>query len=82
MNFFHRSPKTAGREACGRSPRTRRWMREKYSPDLNQIELAFSKLKAHLRKAAEHTLLRRRIVTDFSPQEGRNFFRHIGYART
>src|SRR5215472_8015665 len=22
MNFFHRSPKTAGREACGRSPRT------------------------------------------------------------
>jgi len=60
-------------------------MREKYSPDLNQIELAFSKLKAHLRKAAEHTilrLLRRRIVTDFSPQEGRNFFRHVGYART
>ena len=27
----------------------------KYSPDLNPIELAFSKLKAHLRKAAEHT---------------------------
>jgi transposase len=25
----------------------------KYSPDLNPIELAFSKLKAHLRKAAE-----------------------------
>jgi transposase len=24
----------------------------KYSPDLNPIELAFSKLKAHLRKAA------------------------------
>jgi len=43
----------------------------KYSPDLNPIELAFSKLKAHLRKAAEHTiprLLRRigRVVTDFS----------------
>ena len=30
----------------------------KYSPDLNPIELAFSKLKAHLRKAAEHTILR------------------------
>ena len=28
----------------------------KYSPDLNPIELAFSKLKAHLRKAAEHTI--------------------------
>jgi transposase len=53
----------------------------KYSPDLNPIELALSKLKAHLRKAAEHTiprLLRRigRVVTDFRPQECRNFFRH------
>jgi transposase len=28
----------------------------KYSPDLNPIELAFSKFKAHLRKAAEHTI--------------------------
>jgi transposase len=27
----------------------------KYSPDPNPIELAFSKLKAHVRKAAEHT---------------------------
>jgi transposase len=59
----------------------------KYSPDLNPIELAFSKLKSHLRKAAEHTiprLLRRigRVVTDFSPQECRNFFRHAGYVRT
>ena len=59
----------------------------KYSPDLNPIELAFSKLKAHLRKAAEHTiprLLRRigRVVADFSPQECRNFFRHAGYVRT
>ena len=58
-----------------------------YSPDLNPIELAFSKLKAHLRKAAEHTiprLFRRigRVVSDFSPQECRNFFRHAGYVRT
>lgn len=58
-----------------------------YSPDLNPIELAFSKLKAHLRKAAERTiprLLRRigRVVTDFSAQECRNFFRHAGYVRT
>ena len=28
----------------------------KYSPDLNPIEQAFSKLKAHLRKAAEPTI--------------------------
>ena len=59
----------------------------KYSPDLNPIEMAFSKLKAHLRKAAEHTvprLLRRigRVVTDFSAQECKNFFRHAGYVRT
>lgn len=59
----------------------------KYSPDLNPIELAFSKLKAHLRKAAEPTiprLLRRigRLVTNFSPQECRNFFRHAGYVQT
>jgi transposase len=58
-----------------------------YSPDLNPIEMAFSKLKAHLRKAAEHTipaLLRRigRIVKAFSPQECRNFLRHAGYVQT
>ena len=50
-----------------------------YSPDLNPIEMAFSKLKAHLRKAAEHTisrLLRRigRAVTDFTAQECSNYF--------
>ena len=44
----------------------------KYSPDLNPIEQAFSKLKAHLRKAAERTIprLSRRIgalVAAFSP---------------
>jgi transposase len=58
-----------------------------YSPDLNPIEQAFSKLKAHLRKAAEHTvpcLLRRigRLLASFSPQECRNFLRHAGYVRT
>ena len=58
-----------------------------YSPDLNPIEPAFSKIKAHLRKAAERTiprLLRRigRVVRSFSPQECRNFFRHAGYVRT
>jgi transposase len=58
-----------------------------YSPDLNPVELAFSKLKSHLRQAAEHTiprLLRRigRIVRAFSPQQYRNFFRHAGYVQT
>ena len=59
----------------------------KYSPDLNPIEQAFSKLKAHLRKAAERTIprLSRRIgalVAAFSPQECTNYFRHAGYAST
>ena len=59
----------------------------KYLPDLNPIEMAFSKLKAHLRKAAEQTIPRLvrkigRVVADFSPQECRNFFRHAGYVRT
>src|SRR5216684_1820554 len=58
-----------------------------YSPDLNPIEMAFSKFKAHLRKAAEHTiprLLRRigRVVKAFSPQECSNFLRHAGYVQT
>jgi len=58
-----------------------------YSPDLNPIEQAFSKLKAHLRKAAEQTipgLCRRigRVLATFSLQECRNFLRHAGYVRT
>ena len=59
----------------------------KYSPDLNPIEQAFSKLKAHLRKAAERTIprLSRRIgalTAKFSTQECANYFRHAGYAST
>jgi len=58
-----------------------------YSPDLNPIEMAFSKLKAHLREAAERTidgLVRRigRILKTFTPQQCRNFFRHAGYVQT
>ncbi len=58
-----------------------------YSPDLNPIELAFSKLKALLRKAAERTVdgLWDRIgqvLDDFTPQECANYFRHDGYAST
>lgn len=59
--------------------------RAPYSPDLNPIELAFAKLKALLRKAAERTMggLWDRIgaVLDaFTPQECANYFRHDGYA--
>ena len=56
-----------------------------YSPDLNPIEMPFSKFKAFLRKVAERTVrgLCRRIrsfVPTVSPKECRNYFRHAGYA--
>ena len=58
-----------------------------YSPDMNPIELAFAKLKAMLRKAAERSIrnLWRRIadiVGQFLPQECRNYFIHDGYVCT
>ena len=56
-----------------------------YSPDLNPIEQAFSKLKAHLRKHAERSIdaLWDRIgglIPQFTQTECRNFFQHAGYA--
>ncbi len=56
-----------------------------YSPDLNPIEMAFAKLKAHLRKAAERSMPalwdRIGMILDiFSPAECANFFSHAGYA--
>lgn len=56
-----------------------------YSPDFNPIEQAFSKLKAHLRKAAERSIpaLWDRIgaiLDTFSAAECTNFFSHAGYA--
>ena len=57
----------------------------KYSPDLNPIEMSFSKLKALLRKAAARTAraLRRRIgsfAPRLSAKECANYFAHDGYA--
>jgi transposase len=55
-----------------------------YSPDFNPIEKAFSKLKAHLRKAAERTIhglwsAIGRILDLYSPQECQNYFSACGY---
>jgi len=55
-----------------------------YSPDLNPIEMAFSKLKALLRKAAERTVpglirLIGKLMKEFSSKECRNFLLHAGY---
>ncbi len=62
-----------------KTARARLFYLPKYSPDLNPIEQAFSKLKALLRKAAERTIpgLCRRIgklLGAFSPIECANFF--------
>ena len=56
-----------------------------YSPDLNPIEMPFSKFKAFLRKVAERTVpgLCRRIRSfhcNLTGQEALNYFRHAGYA--
>ena len=58
-----------------------------YSPDLNPIELAFSKLKKLLRDGAERTVdklweLCGRILDQFTESECRNYFKHCGYRYT
>lgn len=58
-----------------------------YSPDLNPIEMAFSKLKPGLRKAAERSvdpLWTRigRLLDDFTQEECANYFKAAGYAPT
>ena len=56
-----------------------------YSPDLNPIEMAFSKLKAHMRAAQARTYdalwkLIGDICNLFEPEECWNFFNAMGYA--
>jgi transposase len=58
-----------------------------YSPDLNPIELAFSKLKRLLRAAAERTVdalwsAIGRLLQQFTPHECANFLRHCGYSHS
>jgi transposase len=56
-----------------------------YSPDLNPIELAFAKLKAHLRQKAARSLddlhsALAAALNSFSATHCRGFFRHAQYA--
>jgi transposase len=58
-----------------------------YSPDMNPIEMAFSKLKALLRKAAERTVEKLwdrigSLMPAFTVTECRNFMAHQGYVST
>ena len=56
-----------------------------YSPDLNPIELAFSKLKRLLRSTATRTVdalwnAIGRLLDQFAPGECARYLRHCGYA--
>jgi transposase len=55
-----------------------------YSPDFNPIEMAFSKLKAALRKAAARTIpelwdVIAEVIEQFKPEQCRNYFAAAGY---
>ena len=57
-----------------------------YSPDLNPIENAFAKFKAHIRKTAACTIEALEVAAagalqTFNPTECANFFAHAGYGR-
>jgi transposase len=77
--------KVAGvREAIEKARATLRYL-PKYSPDLNPIEMPYSKFKTFLRKVAERTVpgLYRKIrsfIPQLGAQECANYFRHAGYA--
>jgi len=56
-----------------------------YSPDLNPIEMAFAKLKAFLRQAAQRSYEGLETATanaleSFTPAHCANFFHHANYA--
>jgi transposase len=58
-----------------------------YSPDLNPIENAFSKLKALLKKAEERTVdglwkAIGKLIDLITPQEAQNYFKAAGYGTT
>ncbi len=55
-----------------------------YSPDFNPIEMAFSKLKAALRKAAARTIpelwdVIAEVIEHFRPEQCQNYFAAAGY---
>lgn len=60
------------------------WFLPAYSPDLNPIEEAFSKVKAHLRKSAARTqeaLLEAmgEALSSITPRDAVGWFAHCGY---
>jgi transposase len=58
-----------------------------YSPDLNPIEMVFSKLKRLLRNAAERTVSALwhtigKLIDRFTPTECNNYIRHCGFIQS
>lgn len=58
-----------------------------YSPDLNPIEMAISKVKALLRRAEQRTIesLQTAIAQSLAavtPEDAANYIRHCGYSDT
>lgn len=81
------SHKTAGVQAALRRCGIAYRYLPPYSPDLNPIENAFSKLKRLVRAAAERTMdglwnAVGRLIDQFRPTECANYFRHGGYPAT
>lgn len=77
--------KVQGAEAILRAKEVKLRYLPPYSPDLNPIEMAFAKLKAHLRRLAARSL--KQLVPalasgleTFSAADCRAFFRHAQYA--
>jgi transposase len=62
------------------------WLLPSYSPDMNPIEEAFSKVKGLLRKAKARTLdtlfeATARALDAVSAGDARGYFKHCGYVK-
>jgi len=78
----HMSPRV--REIIEKAGATLRYL-PKYSPDLNPIEMAYSKFKEFLRSVEARTVVGiyraiRSFLPSLSAQECANYLRHAGYA--
>jgi putative transposase len=78
----HTSPRV--QEVIEKAGATLRYL-PKYSPDLNPIEMAYSKFKEFLRSAEARTVVGvyraiRSFLPSLSAQECANYLRHAGYA--
>lgn len=77
--------KSALAKAAIRAAGARMLFLPQYSPDLNPIEMAFAKLKAHLRAIAPRlpdtlSTALGRVCLMFQPAECQNYFKAAGYA--